>query len=92
MAIKQIDTGETEVARRARLAEAIDEVNRLTGEETVPTSPRVLPVHDVASAPADPADGLMIFVSDGDAGSPCLAVSSGGDWLVVSLGSAIAVE
>lgn len=35
------------------------------------------------------AAGDLVYVSDGDTGSPCLAVYDGTDWLRVSLGSAI---
>ena len=36
-----------------------------------------------------PGTADMAFISDGDSGSPCLAVYSGGSWLRISLGSAI---
>lgn len=45
--------------------------------------------YDVAGAPAAGTAGRLIYVSDGDAGSPCLAVDNGSSWLVVSLGAAI---
>jgi hypothetical protein len=38
---------------------------------------------------ADAALGDVAFCSDGDSGSPCLAVYDGTDWLRVSLGAAI---
>lgn len=34
-------------------------------------------------------EGDVAYCSNGDAGTPCLAVYNGTDWLVVSLGSAI---
>lgn len=51
-----------------------------------------LPSYTVATAPAaafETATGSVIYVSDGDAGNPCLAVSNGTSWLRVSLGAAI---
>ncbi len=36
-----------------------------------------------------PGTADMAFLSDGDSGSPCIAVYSGGSWLRISLGSAI---
>lgn len=46
--------------------------------------------YTVATAPASGVEGQVIYVSDGDAGSACLAIWSGGQWTVVStLGSAI---
>jgi hypothetical protein len=42
-----------------------------------------LDVYTINTAPAG-QDGQLIFVSDGDAGNPCLAVYSGGNYYVVS--------
>ena len=36
-----------------------------------------------------PQTADMAFISDGDSGNPCIAVFSNGDWLRISLGSAI---
>jgi len=45
----------------------------------------------VATAPdATTNTGTIIYVSDGDTGSPCIAVSNGTNWLRVALGTAIA--
>jgi hypothetical protein len=38
---------------------------------------------------ADVAEGDLVYVNDGDSGSPCLAVYDGTDWLRISLGVAI---
>ncbi len=35
------------------------------------------------------AVGRLVYVSNGDAGSPCLAVSNGSSWLRINLGSAV---
>ena len=35
------------------------------------------------------AEGDIVYVTDGDSGSPCLAVYNGTDWLRVALGTAI---
>lgn len=34
--------------------------------------------------------GAVAYVSDGDAGAPCLAVSNGANWKKISLGASIA--
>jgi len=39
----------------------------------------------------DPQVGQIIYVTDGDGGSPCLAVYSGGDWNRISLGLPISL-
>lgn len=44
---------------------------------------------NVAGAPSAGTAGRVIYVSDGDAGSPCLAVDNGSNWLRVALGAAI---
>lgn len=54
----------------------------------VSIQPVTLPTYTVAAAPAA-QDGSIIYCSNGDAGSPCLAVRSGGAWLRVALGAAI---
>lgn len=51
-----------------------------------------LKAYTVETAPEVGAAGTMIFVTDGDGGSPCLAISDGTDWKAVALGSAIAAE
>jgi hypothetical protein len=50
-----------------------------------------LTVYTVDTLPSGGSEGELIYVQDGDAGSPCLAVLDGnGDYLVVStLGSAV---
>jgi len=57
-------------------------VGAITGTATVPT-------YTVAGAPAVGAAGTIIYVSDGLAGAPCLAVSDGTDWISPA-GTAIA--
>ena len=47
-----------------------------------------LGVYTAATLPTGTA-GQIIYVSNGDGGSPCLAVFDGTDWKIVSLGSAI---
>jgi len=49
----------------------------------------LLESYTVATLPSVPATGSLIFVSDGDAGSPCLAVYDGSNWKIISLGSNI---
>lgn len=50
-----------------------------------------LPVYTVIQANAlpSPSAGQIIYVSNGDAGNPCLAVYSAGAWKRVALGTAI---
>lgn len=50
----------------------------------------ILPIYSTASAP-DPTSRYMVMigVTDGDAGGPCLAVSDGGSWKRVVLGATI---
>lgn len=48
-----------------------------------------LPAYTVATAPAVGAAGTIIYVSDGNAGAPTVAVSNGTNWIAAS-GIAIA--
>lgn len=51
----------------------------------------ILPIYSTASAP-DPTTRYMVVVgvTDGDSGAPCLAVSDGGSWKRIALGETIA--
>ena len=49
----------------------------------------IAPTYTVATAPDVGAAGTIIYVSDGLAGAPCLAVSDGTDWISPA-GTAIA--
>lgn len=51
--------------------------------------PVELETYTVATIPAASSTGRLAFVSDGDAGSQCLAVDNGTNWKVVSLGATI---
>lgn len=47
-----------------------------------------LPTFTVATVPdATKFEGHIIYVSNGNAGARCIAVSNGTNWLVISLGS-----
>ena len=46
----------------------------------VALTPRV-PTHTVANAPTTHVAGTIIYVSNGLAGDPCLAVSNGTNWI-----------
>lgn len=50
----------------------------------------ILPIYSTASLP-DPSTRYMVTVgcTDGDSGSPCLAVSDGGSWKRVALGATV---
>lgn len=50
-----------------------------------------LPNYTVSTAPLTAEDGSLIWVTDGDAGSPTLAVSVSNTWLVVPATVEIAV-
>ena len=52
----------------------------LVGETVGPTDPTM---------PADEHANEVVYCSDGDSGSPCLAVSNGTDWKIIALGAAI---
>lgn len=59
-------------------------------QKAIATLPFKLVSHTVANAPAASTyPNHIIYVSNGDAGSPCLAVSNGTNWLRVALGSTI---
>jgi hypothetical protein len=49
-------------------------VGDLEGAPTVPT-------YTVATVPSAATVGKVIYVSDGLAGAPCLAVADGSDWI-----------
>lgn len=49
--------------------------------------------YTVATVPAAASHtGKTIYVSDGAAGSPCLAYSNGTNWLRITLGAAVAAS
>lgn len=59
---------------------ALDDVQRLDG-------------FAVAGLPAAASHtGKMVYVSNGAAGSPCLAYSNGSSWLRITLGAAVAAS
>ncbi len=45
--------------------------------------------YTVATAPSNGTTGRVIYVSNGDSGSPCLAVDNGTAWKRVALGATI---
>lgn len=47
------------------------------------SSGQLLPSFTVATAPSASPAGQIVFVSNGSAGTPCVAVSDGTDWLVM---------
>jgi hypothetical protein len=52
-----------------------------------------LTAYTVAGLPtAVGATGQVVYVSNGDAGSPCLGVSNGTSWLRVALGAAVSAS
>ena len=52
---------------------------------------KVVPTYTVATLPDAAANaGVLIRVSDGNAGAACLALSNGADWKVIALGATAA--
>lgn len=45
--------------------------------------------YTVSNAPTNGTTGRVIYVSNGDSGSPCLAVDNGTNWKIVALGATI---
>jgi hypothetical protein len=66
----------------------------LLGEPTV-TIPSisatevVMENYTVGTLPTNGTTGRIVYVSDGDGGSPCLALDNGTNWVRVNLGSAV---
>lgn len=54
-------------------------------------APHLLPVYTVTQANAltDKTEGMLVYVSNGNAGAKCLAVYDGANWKVVALGATI---
>lgn len=48
-----------------------------------------LPQYTVANLPSDGAAGDAVYCTNGDTGSPCLAVHNGTNWKVVALGATV---
>jgi len=87
-------TGQVLVFAGKRTFVTCDGANLITAQDSFPYGFKMggtleLPVYSVASTPASAAFGALIFVSDGNAGAPCLAVWDGGGWKRVALGAAI---
>lgn len=59
------------------------------------TGSPILPTYTVAQltamTPSAANAGTLVRCSNGNAGDPCLAMSSGSAWLVIALGSAVAI-
>lgn len=77
--------------RRYITANVLTATDKVVGAVELPTY-SVAGAGDVPVAP-DVAlnEGKIIYVTDGDAGAPCLARSDGTDWLRIGFGAAIAV-
>jgi len=59
-------------------------------ENIISLEPRTTAQLEALDTAGDAIEGDIAYCSDGDAGSKCLAVFDGADWLRISLGSAIA--
>ena len=55
----------------------------------ISSTPITFENYTVATAPSNGTTGRVIYVSDGNLGSPCLAVDNGTAWKVVALGATI---
>jgi hypothetical protein len=60
----------------------------ITGGEIEDTVIR-LKVYDVAGVPSASSGGKLIWVTDGNSGSPTVAVSDGSNWKVIAFGATI---
>lgn len=60
----------------------------VTGAVTLPEYTQV-ELDDGTTLPVDENDGMLVRCSDGDDGSPCLALSNGTNWLRIVLGAAV---
>lgn len=74
------------------LNSALGELVRFRNDEVSFYGQLKLASYTVATLPAAGAAGRIIHVSDGDAGSQCLAVSDGGNWLRTTLGAAVSAS
>ncbi len=74
---------------KVRAGQASDDA-RLDNIEAGP----VLPTYTVAGLPAATGANArrMVWVSNGNAGAACLAISNGTNWLRVGLGAAVAAS
>tara|TARA_Y100001951_G_C11266109_1_gene255643 strand:- start:791 stop:1081 length:291 start_codon:yes stop_codon:yes gene_type:complete len=78
---------------------ATDLVHIVTDMSTTPTNKRITVQNFFTTPSANTANtnaitstsaGQLAYVTDGNGGSPCLAVHNGTSWLRVTLGAAIA--
>jgi len=64
-----------------------DDVSIVGGRITHPTT-ILLPTYNVAGLPTPDTEGEIAYVTDGDGGSPCIAVWSASAWKRIALGAA----
>ena len=83
---------ETKFRNDMRVTGALTVEGAITGDVTGDVTGAVtLPEYTVATVPAAAgAEGQIIYVSDGNAGSPTVAVSDGTNWLNLVAGTAVA--
>lgn len=60
-----------------------------TIESVNPPSPVNLAAYAVGAEPSDPPTGMVIWSTNGNAGSACLAAYDGTNWKVIALGSTV---
>lgn len=76
--------------RKVSMQQVVDLVqDNLTSDSTGPFTLADYSVAELPSALSNPA--AIVYCTNGDGGSPCLAVSNGTDWLRIALGAAVAV-
>jgi hypothetical protein len=68
-------------------------IGNVTGDiagSVTPNSYTVAQLEDGTTLPADENTNKIVVCSNGDGGSPCLAISNGTSWLRIALGTAVA--
>lgn len=65
---------------------------RVAIEDIINLAPKTTAELEALDTAGDAIQGDVAYCSDGDAGSKCIAVFDGADWLRISLGSAIATS
>jgi hypothetical protein len=73
--------------------EAVNILSGAVAAQVTAKGPLQLQSYTVATAPsAAGRTGSVIFVTNGNSGAPCIAVSNGTNWLRIALGTAIAAS
>lgn len=77
--------------RKVSLQQVVDLVQESLDSDA--SGPFALAAYSVAELPSASANAqAIVYCDNGDAGSPCLAVSNGVSWLRVALGAAVSAS